>query len=71
MCFPRTQTEELPKLLQAFYQLFMIILSGVLKGRMPKWFAIPFSSGPLSVRPLHYDLSVLGDSTWHGLVSLN
>ena len=33
---------------------------GVLKARTLKWFAIPFSSGPHSVRPLHRDLSVLG-----------
>ena len=29
---------------------------GVLKARILKWFAIPFSSGPRSVRPLHHDL---------------
>ena len=40
---------------------------GVLKARILKWFAIPFSSGPHSVRPLHHDLSVLGGPTWHGL----
>ena len=28
---------------------------GVLKARILKWFAIPFSSGPHSVRPLHHD----------------
>ena len=28
---------------------------GVLKARMPKWLAIPFSSGPHSVRALHHD----------------
>ena len=33
--------------------------------------AIPFSSGPHSVRPLHHDLSILGGPTWHGLVSLS
>ena len=32
----------------------------VLKVRILKWFATPFSSGPHSVRPLHHDLSVLG-----------
>ena len=31
---------------------------GVLKARILKWFAIPFSSGPHSVRPLHYDLAI-------------
>jgi len=28
---------------------------GVLKARILKWLAIPFSSGPHSVRPLHHD----------------
>ena len=32
---------------------------GVLKARILKWFAIPVSSGPHSVRPLHHDLPVL------------
>ena len=44
---------------------------GVLKARNLKWFAIPFSSGPHSVRTLHRDLSIFGDSTWHGTVSLS
>ena len=39
---------------------------GVLKARILKWFAIPFSSGPRFVRALHHDPSVLGDPTWHG-----
>ena len=42
---------------------------GVLKARILKWFAIPFSSGPHSVRPLHCDPSILGGPTRHGLVS--
>ena len=32
----------------------------VLKARILKWFAIPFSSGPHSVKPLHQDPPVLG-----------
>ena len=44
---------------------------GVLKARILKWFAIPFSSGPQSVRPVHHDLAILGGPTWHGLVSLS
>ena len=44
---------------------------GVLKARILKWFAIPVSSGPHSVRPLHHDLPVLGGPTGHGLVSLS
>ena len=35
----------------------------VLKARILKWFAIPFSSGPHSVRTLHHDPSVLGGPT--------
>ena len=33
---------------------------GVLKARILKWFAIPFSSGSHSVRPLHHDPPILG-----------
>ena len=44
---------------------------GVLSARILKWFAIPFSSGPHSVRPLQHDPSVLGGPTQHGLVSLS
>ena len=40
---------------------------GILKARIWKWFSIPFSSGPHSVRPLHHDPSVLGGPTQHGL----
>ena len=38
---------------------------GVLKARILKWFAIHFSSGPHSVRPLHHDPSTLGGPTGH------
>ena len=34
--------------------------------RFLKWFAIPFSSGPHSVKTLHHDPSVLGGLTQHG-----
>ena len=39
---------------------------GVLTARILKWFAIPFSSGPHFVRPLHHDPPVLGGLTQHG-----
>ena len=39
---------------------------GVLKARILKWFAIPFSSGPHFVRTLHHDPSILGGPTQHG-----
>ena len=38
----------------------------VLKARILKWFAIPFSRGPHFVRTLHHGPSVLGGPTWHG-----
>ena len=44
---------------------------GVLKARIVKWLAIPSSSGPHSVRPLHHDPTVLGGPTRHGLFSLS
>ena len=44
---------------------------GLLKARILKWLAIPFSSGPHSVRPLHLDPPILGGPTWHHLVSLS
>ena len=46
-------------------------IRGVLKARILKWFAIPFSSGPHFVRTLYHDPSVLGGPTQHGLVSLS
>ena len=33
---------------------------GVLRAGILKWFAVPFSSGPHSVRPLHHDPPILG-----------
>ena len=36
---------------------------GVLKARILKWFAIPFSSEPHFVRTLHQDPSILGGPT--------
>ena len=45
---------------------------GVLKARILKWFAIPFSSGPHSVRSLHHDLPVLGClRTWLSFIELD
>ena len=46
-------------------QIFLPFLAvhGVLKARILKWFAIPFSSGPCFVRTLHHDPSNLGGPT--------
>ena len=41
-------------------------VQGVLKARILKWFAIPFSRGPHFVRTLHHDLSILDGPTRHG-----
>ena len=39
------------------FLLFHTVVLGVLKARILKWFAIPFSSGPRFVRTLHHDPS--------------
>ena len=39
---------------------------GVLKARILKWFAIPFSNRPHSVRPLHHHPTILGGPTQRG-----
>ena len=39
---------------------------GVLRARILKWFASPFSSGPHFVRILHHDPSILDGPTGHG-----
>ena len=45
---------------------------GVLKAGILKWFAIPFSSGPHSVRPLHHDPPILGcPQAWLGFIELD
>ena len=41
-------------------------IHGVLKARILKCFAIPFSSGLHFVRTLHHDPSVFGGPTWIG-----
>ena len=51
--------------------LFFHTVHGVLKARILKWFAIPFSGGPCFVRTSHHNPSVLGGLTWHCLVSLS
>ena len=43
-----------------------LTVHGVLKARILKWFAVPFSSGPHFVRPLHHDPSILGVPIQHG-----
>ena len=49
------------------------IVSGVLKAIILKWFAIPFSSGPHSVRPFHHDPSIFGWSymAWLSFIELD
>ena len=40
------------------YSMSFHTVHGVLKARILKWFAIPFSSGPHSIRPLLHDLPI-------------
>ena len=48
------------------------IVHGVLKERILKWFAIPFSSGPYSVRPLHHDCrSWVAPTAWLSFTELD
>ena len=47
----------------------LYMVHGSLKARILKWFAIPFSSGPHSVRPLYHDPPILGGPTHNVLVS--
>ena len=45
---------------------------GVLMARILKWFSIPFSSGPHSVRPLHHDPPVwVAPRAWLSLIELD
>ena len=44
---------------------------GLLKAKVLKWLAIPFSSGLHFVRTLHHDPSILGGPAQHGSVSLS
>ena len=45
---------------------------GVLNARILKWFAIPFSSGPHSVRPLYHDLpSWVAPLAWLSFIELD
>ena len=46
---------------QSLIFLSFLTVHRVLMVRILKWFAIPFSSGPLCVRTLHHDPSVLDD----------
>ena len=43
---------------------------GVLKARILKWFAIPFSSGSHFVRTLHHGPSILGEMA-HSFIELD
>ena len=43
---------------------------GVLKARILKWFAIPFSCGPHFISTFHHDLSILGDMA-HSFIELD
>ena len=47
-------------------------IHGVLKAIILKWFAVPFSSGPHSVRSLHHDPPILGAPwAWPSFIELD
>ena len=46
-------------------QPVVVQLQGILKARILKWFASPFSSEPHFVRTLYHDPSILGGPKWH------
>ena len=48
-----------------FLPFFFFTVHGILKARILKWFAIPFSSEPCFVRTLHHDPFIMHGSTWH------
>jgi len=54
-----------PTIFQCPIFLTFYTVHGILKARILKWFAIPFSSGPCFVRTLHHDLSILDGPTQH------
>ena len=59
-----------------FFQYPIILpfhtVHGLLKARILKWFAIPFSSGPHSVRSLHHDhLSWVAPRAWLSFIELD
>ena len=72
MIFPNLHSDHaLMPLLSVAFCLFIIAsnphtVHGVLKARILKWFAIPFSSRPCFVRTLHHDSTVLRGATQHG-----
>ena len=60
------------KQLQLSYLFPLHTVQGVLKARILKWFAIPFSSGPHFVRPLHHDAPVLASpQAWLSFIELD
>ena len=60
-----------PHPLSVSYHFAFSYCSWSCHSRILKWFAIPFSSGPHSVTPLHHDPPVLGGPTGRGLDSLS
>ena len=65
-------SHELSPLFQYPIILRFHTVHGVLKARILKWFAIPFSSGPHSVRSLHHDPPVLfAPQAWLNFIELD
>ena len=58
MVLEKTLENPLDRYVYIFLPFYTV--HGVLMASMLEWFAIPFSSGSHSVRPLHHDPPVLG-----------
>ena len=58
-------TDQGSSSIQGYTFLPFHTVHGVLKARLLKWFAIPFSSGPRFVRTLRHDPSDLDGPTQH------
>ena len=59
------QKQDWEFIFQCSVFLLFHTIHGVLKARILKWFAIPFSSGLHFVRTLHHNLSIMSP-TQHG-----
>ena len=64
------QVDSLSLPLLVSYHFAFHTVHGVFKARILKWLAIPFSSGPHSVRLLHHDPPWVALQAWLGFIEL-
>ena len=59
-------------IVESLYVCLCFSVHVVLKARVLKWFAIPFSSGPRFVRPIHHDRpSWVAPQAWISFIELD